>query len=220
VRLYENSSVCASTVTDSAGLFSLSVPYRPRMRYYLQAGHTGHDDERGRGISILPDSVNRQSDIYLWPEYYLDTAAFLKLSTTHSVTLGSRRNDSLKHDSTLYEVYHNYLRGEHPLVLRLDIRRPDTLLLLGRARPREFTEDGRYLLTGVSRCQYMEIKSFGTWQTGMRLWDVDSIQLGANWPKSTFRVCPGGVPGSWDWRFGLCLRVYLAKRGPVYVACR
>jgi len=215
VGIYIGDAACASTVTDSAGFYTLAAPYDSNKRYGLRADHPGFDEELYRGIEIFPDSVNRQPDICLWPECYVDTAALQVFTTTRSVTLGSRRDDSLKYDSTLFKVYLNYLHGTRPLVLRVGIHRPETTNM--RNWPRELVEAGSFLVTGVKRCQYMEVEPFYHWISGMRLWDVDSIQLGSRWPKNTFNLCPGGKPSTWDWRFGLCLRVFLAKHRPICI---
>jgi hypothetical protein len=215
VSIYIGEIAYASTETDSAGLYSLVAPYHSDRHFSLYAEHPGFDMDLAHGTQVFPDSVSIQPDIYLWPECYVDTAALREFTTTSSVTLGSRRDDSLEYDSTLFKVYLNYLHGTHPLVLRSGIHKPDTIAM--RHLPRELVEDGSFLLTGVGRCRYMEIELADHLQSGMRFYDVDSIQLGSRWPKNTFRLCRNATPSTWDWRFGLCLRVFLAKHRPIYI---
>ena len=218
LRLDANGTPMATTVTDSAGNYTLTAPGNHHAIYGLNVEFPGWEcDGHGHGlVTILPDSVTRLLDFIMWPVGYFDSTTYREFMSANSITLHPRPRPStapVQHrDSTLLTVYRNYLSRARKDVLRSNVSPPWDSNSPG-GRP-DVKEHGVYLFIEKERCRLMEILMHPT--TGMRLWDVDSIKLGSLTKGGFIQRSPDSLRED-NWWWGLCLKVYLRPNGWVFI---
>jgi hypothetical protein len=219
VRLRGNNTTFASAVTDSSGTFRLSAPGDSYGLFYpLDAECAGYDPIDGF-VSLVADSVIVHPDLVMWPVRYFDWTAYREFMSAPSIqgrakslhaTAGAQDRDS-----TLLTAYRYYLNPTGPLVLRTRITPPFDDC---RKKWPNINEYGEYLFIDKGRCRFMEVQMWYP-TTGMRLWDVDSIQLGFYTKGGFYKRGPDAFRGA-DWFWGPCLRIFLHPNGVVDVSSR
>ena len=157
--------------------------------------------------------MTRLPDFVMWPVQYFDSTTYSKFMSAPSIEVCRAAARPRDRDSILLKAYHHYLHPDGPLVVRSEIRPPDGFR---KKQWPDVKEYGKYLLIDKGRCRYMEIGRWYPVITGMRVWDVDSIEPGlitkGGWMK--------GTEESLGWSFMDGLMVYLRHHGTEFFGSR
>jgi hypothetical protein len=209
-------------ITDHSGSYKFALPaaYNGTGYYTIGAELAGYDPAEYPFAYVFSDSAVQAPDIVMWPVSYFDWKAYREIMSARSIPLYSDAPSGgaavRNSDSVLIAVYRYYLNPTGPLVLRAGTSPPYDDGRYSKQWP-ELKEYGRYLLIDKGRCRFMRVEMWVT-ESGMRIWDVDSIKLGSFNKGGFFEL----DEKSWKRAggFGLCLKAYLHPYGAVMMSSR
>jgi hypothetical protein len=217
VRIDPRGSPVSAVATDGDGRYALRAPGRLHAIYGVNPSLAGWEvDGHGHGwVTILPDSVTRLADFVMWPVEYFDSTTYREFMSAPSIEIGPNRGVPRPDDpdSTLLKAYHHYLHPTGPLVVRsATAPPPDEPFTKKFPDVKEF---GTYLLIEKGRCRYLQMGRLYPLVTGMRVWDVDSIEPG-HWTKGGWFRSSEAILG----RPEGVLKLYLHPSGGEFVGSR